>query len=66
MEIIITSGLQQQRLWKDVKNVKKALLLKFYKELINIKEHMQSRQVIEDEEEEGDKRAFMLYHKNVF
>lgn len=65
MEIITTSGLQQQRLWKDVKSETKALLFKFYKELINIKEHMQSRQVIE-EEEEGDIRAFMLNHKNVF
>uniref|UniRef100_A0A8W8JB00 Uncharacterized protein n=1 Tax=Magallana gigas TaxID=29159 RepID=A0A8W8JB00_MAGGI len=47
-------GLQQQRLWKDVKNEKKALLLKFYKDLLSIREHIQSRQVDEDDSEENE------------
>uniref|UniRef100_K1QDZ0 Uncharacterized protein n=1 Tax=Magallana gigas TaxID=29159 RepID=K1QDZ0_MAGGI len=48
------SRLQQQRLWKDVKNEKKALLLKFYKDLLSIREHIQSRQVDEDDSEENE------------
>lgn len=53
---------------KDVKNEKKALFIKFHKDLIHIKEDMQSRQVNEhegeeEEEEESNIREFMLCHK---
>ncbi|XP_062588952.1 uncharacterized protein LOC134250607 [Saccostrea cucullata] len=47
-------GLQQNRLWKEVKNEKRAILIKFCKDLRSIIEHMDSRQTTEDESE-GDR-----------
>lgn len=63
-----TSGLQQQGLWKYVKNEKKALLLKFYKDFMSIREHIQSRLVDEDEREENEEEANIrgLYRKVYF